>query len=155
MNDSEEEINDLIQYKRLVFKLEEEIKKKDSENLLLIKLNDDLKSLCNNIQNESTELNSKLLFQYSEIKRINKSHQEEIKNINFNFEKQKQIYEDKIKQLCANNTLNQKIKMEKEIEMRYEEKIKSKDTQIEILNKTKNRLEKDKKELQSEIEELK
>ena len=155
MNDSEEEKNDLIQYKRLVFKLEEEIKKKDSENLLLIKLNNDLKSLCDNIQNESTELNSKLLFQYSEIKRINKSHQEEIKNINFNFEKQKQIYEDKIKQLCANNTLNQKIKMEKEIEMRYEEKIKSKDTQIEILNKTKNRLEKDKKELQSEIEELK
>ena len=156
MNESqEEEINDLIQYKRLVYKLEDELNKKNSENLLLVKLNENLKSLCNSMQNECQELNSKLLNQYSEMKKLNRDHQEEIKNININFEKQKQIYEDKIKQISNNNTPFKKLKMEKEMEMRYEEKIKTKDAQIEILNNKITRLEKDKNDLESEIEDLK
>ena len=153
--DDDEELNNLIEYKKLVFKLEDELKKKDTENSLLIKLNEDLKSLCNNIQNESEELNKKLLSQYSEIKLMNKKHQEEIKNINLNFEKQKQIYEDKIKKLSAYNPLNQKEKIEKEIEMRYDEKIKIKDNQIEILNNQINRIQNENKTLKLEIDEIK
>ena len=72
MNLEEEEIDDLIEYKRLVFKLEDELKKKNSENSLLIKLNEDLKSLCKNIQNENEDLNNKLLSQYSTKKKIKK-----------------------------------------------------------------------------------
>lgn len=151
MNLEEEEIDDLIEYKRLVFKLEDELKNKNSENSLLIKLNDDLKSLCKNIQDENEDLNNKLLSQYSEIKKINKKHQEEIKNINYNFDKQKEIYEEKIKKLSAYNPLNQKILIEKEIEMRYDEKIKTKNNEIEILNNKINYLEKENEDLKTEI----
>ena len=154
-DEGEEELNNLIQYKRLIFKLEDELKEKDSKNSLLIKLNEDLKSLCNNIQNENEELNTKLLSQYSEIKLINKKHQEEIKNINLNFEKKMQIYEDKIKKLSAFNPLNQKEKIEKEIEMRYNEKIKIKDNQIDILNNQINRIQNENNTLKLEIDDIK
>ena len=155
MDNDEEEINDLIQYKRLVYKLEDELKKKSSENSLILKLNEDLKVLYQNVQNECEELNKKLLFQYSEIKKLNKTHQEEIKKINSNHNKQIQIYEEKMQKLSEFNPLNQKIKIEKEVEMRYEEKIKTKVAEIEILNNKINRLSKDNNELQLEIDNLK
>lgn len=156
LNDiDDEEIDNLIQYKRLVFKLEDELNKKNSENSLLIKLNEDLKALCNNIQNECEEQNKKILSQYSEIKLINKKHEEQIKNINLNFEKQKQIYEDKIKKLSSYNPLSQKEKIEKEIEMRYDEKIKIKDNQIEILNNQIQRIQNENNSLKLEMDDIK
>ena len=133
-DDDEEEINNMIEYKRLIYKLEDELKKKNSENELMVKLNDDLKKLCDNLKNECLEQNEKLLLQYEEIKNLNKKYKEEIKNINNNFDKQKIIYEDKIRQLSGYNPINQKMKIEKEVEFRYEEKIKLKENEIEILN---------------------
>ena len=156
MNINEEEhFDDLIQYKRLIYKLEDEIKKKSSENAFITQLNQKLNFLCQNVQNECEDLNKKLLSQYSEIKKLSKKHQEEIKNINWNFDKQRQIYEEKIKKLSAYNPLNQKMILETEIEKRFEERTKTKDTEIEILNNKINYLEKENKELKSEIEELK
>ena len=48
----EDQINDLIEYKRLVNKLKDELNKKSSEISLLSKNNIDLKSLCQELQNE-------------------------------------------------------------------------------------------------------
>ena len=155
LNDAEEEINNMIEYKRLIYKLEDEIKKKNSENEIMSKLNNDLKNLCNNLKNECEEQNKKLLLQYEEIKNINKKYKEEIKNININFDKQKIIYEDKIKQLSAYNPINQKLKIEKEIEMRYEEKIKLKENQIEILNNKIKLLQNENNDLKKEKDDLK
>ena len=56
----QEHINDLIEYNRLVIKLEDELKKKSSENAIILKQNLDLKSLCQDLQIECDELNKKL-----------------------------------------------------------------------------------------------
>ena len=155
MNNLEEEADELIQYKRLTYKLEDELKQKTSENSLLKKLNDDLKSLVKNIQNECEDLNQKLLAQYSEVKNLKKKHQMEINETYSNFDKLKQIYEDKIKQLSGNNPLNQKLMIENEFEMRYEEKLKTKSNEIDILNNKINYLTRENNDLKAEVENLK
>ena len=154
MNNIGEEADELIQYKRLTYKLEDELKQKSSENSLLKKLNDDLKSLLKNIQNECEDLNQKLLAQYSENKNLKKKHQIEINETYSNFEKLKQIYEDKIKQLSGNNPLNQKLMLENEFEMRYEEKLKAKANELDILNNKINYLQRENDDLKAEIDNL-
>ena len=154
MNNIGEEADELIQYKRLTYKLEDELKQKTSENSLLKKLNDDLKSLLKNIQNECEDLNQKLLAQYSENKNLKKKHQLEINETYSNFDKLKQIYEDKIKQLSGNNPLNQKLMLENEFEMRYEEKLKAKANELDILNNKINYLQRENDDLKAEIDNL-
>ena len=155
MNNFGEETDELIQYKRLTYKLEDELKQKTSENSLLKKLNDDLKSLVKNVQNECEELNQKLLAQYSEVKNLKKKHQMEINETYSNFDKLKQIYEEKIKQLSGNNPLNQKLMIENEFEMRYEEKLKTKSNEIDLLNNKINYLQRENDNLRTEVDNLK
>ena len=92
----EDQINDLIEYKRLVNKLEDELNKKSSEISLLSKNNIDLKSLCQELQNECDEINKKLKLKNTEMKKLEKKYKEEKEILNQNFEKQKEIYEEKI-----------------------------------------------------------
>jgi len=154
MNIIGEEADELIQYKRLAYKLEDELKQKSSENSLLKKLNEDLKSLLKNVQSECEDLNQKLLAQYLENKNLKKKHQIEINETYSNFDKLKHIYEDKIKQLSGNNPLNQKLMIENELEMRYEEKLKTKITEIDILNNKINNLQRENDDLKGEIDNL-
>ena len=92
----EEEINEFIELKRLVKKLEEELSIKNSENIILAKENNDIKILSEELQNECNELNKKLSNKNSEIKKLEKKYKEEKDNIINNFEKQKEIYESKL-----------------------------------------------------------
>ena len=129
----EEGINDLIEYKRLILKLEDELNKKSTEISMLKKHYSDLKSLFDDIQVECDELNKKFLSKNSEIKKLEKKYEEEIKNIRQNFEKQKEIFEEKLLKLSAINPKNKEISLEREIKIRYEEKFKEKNIENEIL----------------------
>ena len=82
----QEHINDLIEYKRLVIKLEDELKKKSSENAILSKQNLDLKSLCQDLQIECDELNKKLISKNSEMKKLDKKYKDEMDKLSKNFE---------------------------------------------------------------------
>ncbi len=148
----EEGINDLIEYKRLILKLEDELNKKSTEISMLKKHYSDLKSLFDDIQVECDELNKKLLSKNSEIKKLEKKHEEEIKNIRQNFEKQKEIYEEKLLKLSAINPKNKEISLEREIKIRYEEKFKEKNIENEILKNKIKILENENNDLKSEIE---
>ena len=72
----EEGINDLIEYKRLILKLEDELNKKSTEISMLKKHYSDLKSLFDDIQVECDELNKKFLSKNSEIKKLEKKYEE-------------------------------------------------------------------------------
>ena len=151
----EDQINDLIEYKRLVNKLEDELNKKSSEISLLSKNNIDLKSLCQELQNECDEINKKLKLKNTEMKKLEKKYKEEKEILNQNFEKQKEIYEEKILKLSFINPINKEISLEREIQIRYEEKYNEKNREIEILKNKIRNLEYDNNELRLEIVELK
>ena len=148
----EEEINEFIELKRLVKKLEEELSIKNSENIILAKENNDIKILSEELQNECNELNKKLSNKNSEIKKLEKKYKEEKDNIINNFEKQKDIYESKLLKLSSINPMNNEISLEREIQIRYDEKLKQKNIEIEILKNQIKKLENDKNELRIEIE---
>ena len=152
MND---QINDLIEYKRLVMKLEEEINKKNLENSTLLKHNSDLKSLCQELQNECDELNKKLISKNSDINKLNKKYKEEIEILSLNFEKQKEVYEEKILKLSSINPMNKEISFKREVEIKYEQKLKEKDSEIEILKKQIQNLKDENHELGMDIERIK
>ena len=148
----EEEINEFIELKSLVKKLEEELSIKNSENIILAKENNDIKILSEELQNECNELNKKLSNKNSEIKKLEKKYKEEKDNIINNFEKQKEIYESKLLKLSSINPMNNEISLEREIQIRYDEKLKQKNIEIEILKNQIKKLENDKNELRIEIE---
>ena len=148
----EEEINEFIELKRLVKKLEEELSIKNSENIILAKENNDIKILSEELQNECNELNKKLSNKNSETKKLEKKYKEEKDNIINNFEKQKEIYESKLLKLSSINPMNNEISLEREIQIRYDEKLKQKNIEIEILKNQIKKLENDKNELRIEIE---
>ena len=152
MND---QINDLIEYKRLVMKLEEEINKKNLENSTLLKHNSDLKSLCQELQNECDELNKKLISKNSDINKLNKKYKEEIEILSLNFEKQKEVYEEKILKLSSINPMYREISFKREVEIKYEQKLKEKDSEIEILKKQIQNLKDENHELGMDIERIK
>ena len=151
----EEEINEFIELKRLIKKLEEELSVKNSENLILSKQNIDIKRLLDELQKECNELNEKLSIKNSEIKKLEKKYKEEKENISKNFEKQKEIYESKLLKLSSINPMNKDISLEREIQIRYDEKLKQKDIEIEILKNKIKKLENDNNELRVEIENTK
>ena len=151
----EEEINEFIELKRLIKKLEEELSLKNTENLILSKQNIDIKRLLDELQKECNELNEKLSIKNSEIKKLEKKYKEEKENISKNFEKQKEIYESKLLKLSSINPMNKEISLEREIQIRYDEKLKQKDIEIEILKNKIKKLENDNNDLRVEIENTK
>ena len=151
----EEEINKLIELKRLVKKLQDDSSKKSSEISILSKYNSDLKALFEESQKECSNLNKKLAMKNSEMKKLEKKYKEEKDNISKNFEKQKEIYESKILKLSSINPMNNEISLEKEIQIRYDEKLKQKNIEIELLNNKLKKLENDNNELKFEIENAK
>ena len=151
----EEQIKDLIEYKRLVIKLEDELNKKSSEINILLKHNSELKSLSQVLQNECDELNNKLISKNSEIKKVEKKYKEELDNITHNFDKQKEIYENKLLKLSSINPMNKEISIKREVEIVYEEKLKEKNTEIDLLNKKIKNLTDENLELRFEINNIK
>ena len=150
----QEQINDLIEYKRLVIKLEDELAKKNSEITILSKHNSDLKSLCQDLQTECDDLNKKLISKNSELKKLEKKQQEDLDNIHQNFERQKEIYEAKILKLSSINPMNKEISIKREVQIRYEEKLKEKNSEIEILKNQIKSLNDDNFELKLEINNI-
>ena len=151
----EKEINEFIELKHLIKKLEEELSIKNSENLILSKQNIDIKRLLDELQKECNDLNEKLSIKNSEIKKLEKKYKEEKESISNNFEKQKEIYESKLLKLSSINPMNKEISLEREIQIRYDEKLKQKDIEIDILKNKIKKLETDNYELRVEIENTK
>lgn len=141
MFDFNSQLEDLIEYKKLIVKLEEALKQKDLENSKILKMNFDLTNLCNEMKSELNEESKKLLTKYSEIKNLTKSYEQKISTLNNEHEKQKQKYEEKILELSAYNPQNQNLQIKNELESKYNLILKNKD--LEILN------------LNNEIKELK
>ena len=72
MSDFSSQINDLIEYKKLVVKLEETLKLKEEEIQKILKMNSDLKDFCDEMKKELNNQSQKIIQQHSELKNISK-----------------------------------------------------------------------------------
>ena len=151
MSDFNSQINDLIEYKKLIVKLEEALKLKEEENQRKLKINLDLKELIEEMKKELNSQNQRIIQQQSEIKNISKKYENEINQLNATYENEKQKYDEKIFELSAYNPQKQEAKIKNDIETKYKIIIKNKDLEISNLSEEVNEL---KEELSLKDKEL-
>ena len=151
MSDFNSQINDLIEYKKLIVKLEEALKLKEEENQRKLKINLDLKELIEEMKKELNSQNQRIIQQQSEIKNISKKYENEINQLNTTYENEKQKYDEKIFELSAYNPQKQEAKIKNDIETKYKIIIKNKDLEISNLTEEINEL---KEELSLKDKEL-
>ena len=140
MSDFSSQINDLIEYKKLVVKLEEALKLKEDENQKILKTNSELKDLTNEMKIELNKQSQKIIQQYTQLKNISKNYENQINELNIAHENEKQKYDEKIMELSAYNPHNQEIKIKNDLEAKYKIIIKNKDLEIANLNEEINDL---------------
>ena len=140
MSDFSSQINDLIEYKKLVVKLEEALKLKEDENQKILKTNSELKDLTNEMKIELNKQSQKIIQQYTQLKNISKNYENQINELNIAHENEKQKYDEKIMELSAYNPHNQEIKIKNDLEAKYKIIIKNKDLEIVNLNEEINDL---------------
>ena len=140
MSDFNDQLDDLLEYRKLVIKLEEALKQKDLENTKLSKINQDLTNFCNEMKSELNEQSSKLISKYSEIKNLTKKYEQQINNLNSEHEKEKQKYDEKIFELSSYNPQVQSSQIKNELESKYNLILKNKDSEITKLKNEINEL---------------
>ena len=132
MSDFNSQINDLIEYKKLIVKLEEALKLKEEENQRKLKINLDLKELIEEMKKELNSQNQRIIQQQSEIKNISKKYENEINQLNTTYENEFE--------LSAYNPQKQEAKIKNDIETKYKIIIKNKDLEISNLTEEVNEL---------------
>ena len=140
MSDFSSQINDLIEYKKLVVKLEETLKLKEEEIQKILKMNSDLKDFCDEMKKELNKQSQKIIQQHSELKNISKQYENKINLLNEAHENEKQKYDEKIMELSAYNPHSHEIKIKNDLETKYKIIIKNKDLEISNLNNELNEL---------------
>ena len=134
MSDFDSQINDLIEYKKLIVKLEGALKLKEEENQKILKKNNELREFSEEMKKELNIQSQKYIQLYTESKNISKQYENKINSLNEVHENEKLKYDEKILELSAYNPHNQEIKIKTDLESKYKTIIKNKDLEIENLN---------------------
>lgn len=151
----QETLDQLLEYRKLVARMEDEVTKKENEKQSIIQVYQDMKVLYEKSRIECNDLNIKLKTIIEEKQNMENKYKSENSRLQDYFEKQKTTYE---KQLKSINELNDKAlrnKIAAEIEVKYTNIIKEKDNEIENLNEKLQNERKSKVQLEAEHEDLK
>ena len=123
-----------IELKKIVSKLENLLTKERSEKTALQKVHEDFKQIHEKTRKELQELNTKLLNSFNEKMTLEKRFEMELQKQKSYFDKQKEAYENQLLKMSAFNEENTKNKILYECEQKYKEDILAKDTEIDNLN---------------------
>ena len=134
MSDFSSQINDLIEYKKLVVKLEEALKSKEEENQKIIKINSELKEFIEEMKKDLNNQSQKIIQLYTENKNISKQYENKINVLKEAHEIERLKYDEKIMELSSYDPHNNEIKIKNDLESQYKLIIKNKDLQISNLN---------------------
>lgn len=151
----QETLDQLLEYRKLVARMEDEVTKKENEKQSIIQVYQDMKVLYEKSRIECNDLNIRLKTIIEEKQNMENKYKSENSRLQGYFEKQKTTYE---KQLKSINELNDKAlrnKIAAEIEVKYTNIIKEKDNEIENLNEKLQNERKSKVQLEAEHEDLK
>ena len=140
MSDYAEQIDSLIEYKKLIVKLEDSLKFKHLENAKLSQYNADLQKLIEELKSTCNDLHSQLLNSQTTYNSKIKEYEGKINSIESNHENEIKKYNEKILELSNFNPSNE-TKVKNEIELKYKNLLDIKEKNI--LN------------LKNEIQELK
>ena len=136
-------------------KVENELQKKDYELNLTRNLYQELKELNEKSRKECNDLNIKLNTVRSDMRNIEKKYQNEINTMKLNFEKEKEIYNNKILKLSEYNPINLQKNIEYKVENKYKQELSLKDKENEELSNNLSQLEQKYELLIAEYEEYK
>ena len=151
----QETLDQLLEYRKLVARMEDEVTKKENEKQSIIQVYQDMKVLYEKSRIECNDLSIRLKTIIEEKQNMENKYKAENSRLQGYFEKQKTTYE---KQLKSINDLNDKAlrnKIAAEIEVKYTNIIKEKDIEIENLNEKLQNERKIKVQLETEHEDLK
>ena len=151
----QETLDQLLEYRKLVARMEDEVTKKENEKQSIIQVYQDMKVLYEKSRIECNDLSIRLKTIIEEKQIMENKYKAENSRLQGYFEKQKTTYE---KQLKSINELNDKAlrnKIAAEIEVKYTNIIKEKDIEIENLNEKLQNERKIKVQLEAEHEDLK
>ena len=151
----QETLDQLLEYRKLVARMEDEVTKKENEKQSIIQVYQDMKVLYEKSRIECNDLSIRLKTIIEEKQNMENKYKAENSRLQGYFEKQKTTYE---KQLKSINELNDKAlrnKIAAEIEVKYTNIIKEKDIEIENLNEKLQNERKSKVQLEAEHEDLK
>ena len=151
----QETLDQLLEYRKLVARMEDEVTKKENEKQSIIQVYQDMKVLYEKSRIECNDLSIRLKTIIEEKQNMENKYKAENSRLQGYFEKQKTNYE---KQLKSINELNDKAlrnKIAAEIEVKYTNIIKEKDIEIENLNEKLQNEKKIKVQLEAEHEDLK
>ena len=151
----QETLDQLLEYRKLVARMEDEVTKKENEKQSIIQVYQDMKVLYEKSRIECNDLSFRLKTIIEEKQNMENKYKAENSRLQGYFEKQKTTYE---KQLKSINELNDKAlrnKIAAEIEVKYTNIIKEKDIEIENLNEKLQNERKIKVQLETKHEDLK
>ena len=132
--ESQDSFEQIIEYKKLVSKLEAELETKDNEKNTLENLFNDLKGFAEKLKKELNESNIKIQKLYNEKNIAEKRYEEEIEKLKRDSEKQKEIYEEQILKLASFDPEGMKTRIQNEAEVKFKQIINQKDLEIDGLN---------------------
>ena len=85
-------LDDVLEHKKLIAKLEDELEKKEYELSSIMKIYQDLKTVYEKTRKECTDLNTKLITSYNDKNTLEQKYENEISRLKSNYDKQKEIY---------------------------------------------------------------
>ena len=131
-------LDDVLEHKKLIAKLEDELEKKEYELSSIMKIYQDLKTVYEKTRKECTDLNNKLITSYNDKNTLEQKYENEISRLKSNYDKQKEIYEQQILKLSSYDPESLKNKVQNETEVKFKQIIAQKDMEIDDLNNTLN-----------------
>ena len=131
-------LDDVLEHKKLIAKLEDELEKKEYELSSVMKIYQDLKTVYEKTRKECTDLNTKLITSYNDKNTLEQKYENEISRLKSNYDKQKEIYEQQILKLSSYDPESLKNKVQNETEVKFKQIIAQKDMEIDDLNNTLN-----------------
>lgn len=144
-----------IELKKIISKLENFLSKERSEKISLQKIHEDFKLIHDKTRKELSDLNMKLTQHYNERLTQERKFEQELQRQKTFFDKQKEAYEQQLLKLSAYDEENFKNKIIFDCEESFKERLYSKDKEIESLNETLNENTKKHELLITEYETMK
>lgn len=148
-------LDEVLEMKKLISKLEDELEKSEYEKSSLMKIYQDLKVVYEKTRKECGDLNTKLINSYNEKNNLEKKYENEISLLKSNYDKQKEIYEQQILKLASYDPESLKNKIQNEADVKFKQMLNQKEMEIDDLTNSLTDLKRKNELILAEYEQFK
>ena len=148
-------LDEVLEMKKLISKLEDELEKSEYEKSSLMKIYQDLKVVYDKTRKECGDLNTKLINSYNEKNNLEKKYENEISLLKSNYDKQKEIYEQQILKLASYDPESLKNKIQNEADVKFKQMLNQKEMEIDDLTNSLTDLKRKNELILAEYEQFK